>query len=184
MEIKISSQQIQIVLLVISWLVFIGLSIDAGGFISNAIYTFGFNSNLASHFWNGLDLSKLYQFDSGHFLVQTSLMSIVAVMKALLFYLIINTLQYKKLNFSKPFNEELKLFISKIAYLTLGLGLFSSYGAKYSKWLVSKQIPMPSIESLQLGGADVWLFMSVTLFVIIQIVKKGIEIQNENELTI
>jgi hypothetical protein len=30
----------------------------------------------------------------------------------------------------------------------------------------------------------VWLFMSVTLFVIAQIFKRGIEIQTENELTV
>jgi hypothetical protein len=43
---------------------------------------------------------------------------------------------------------------------------------------------MPAIESLRIGGADVWLFMGVTLLVIGQIYKKGIEIQTENELTV
>jgi hypothetical protein len=43
---------------------------------------------------------------------------------------------------------------------------------------------MPDIENMRLGGADVWLFMGVTLFVIAQIFKRGIEIQTENDLTI
>jgi hypothetical protein len=43
---------------------------------------------------------------------------------------------------------------------------------------------MPDIEHLRLGGADVWLFMGVTLFVIGHIFKRGIEIQSENELTV
>jgi len=43
---------------------------------------------------------------------------------------------------------------------------------------------MPDVQYLRLGGADVWLFMGVTLFVIAQIFKRGIEIQTENELTV
>jgi hypothetical protein len=43
---------------------------------------------------------------------------------------------------------------------------------------------MPDAESLHFGGADVWLFMGVTLFVIAQIFKRGIEIQAENDLTV
>jgi hypothetical protein len=35
-----------------------------------------------------------------------------------------------------------------------------------------------------MAGADVWLFMGVTLFVIAQIFRRGIEIQTENELTV
>jgi hypothetical protein len=37
---------------------------------------------------------------------------------------------------------------------------------------------------LHLGGADVWLFMGVILYIIAQIFKRGIEIQAENELTV
>lgn len=43
---------------------------------------------------------------------------------------------------------------------------------------------MPDIQSLNLDGSDVWLFMGLILLVIAQIFKKGIEIQTENELTI
>jgi hypothetical protein len=184
MEIKISEKQILIVLQIISWILFIGVSIDAGGFLSNTIYCIGFNSNLASHFWNKLDLSNLYQYDSGYFLVLTSLMCIVALMKVILFYLIVKILLYKKFDFSQPFNPILRRFISNIAYLAFGIGLFSAWGAKHSKWFISKGITLPNLESLQLSGADVWLFMSVILVVINQIIKKGIEIQTENELTI
>ena len=35
-----------------------------------------------------------------------------------------------------------------------------------------------------LEGADIWLFMGVTLLVIAQIFKRGIEIQDEHELTV
>jgi hypothetical protein len=43
---------------------------------------------------------------------------------------------------------------------------------------------MPDTQRLRLGGSDVWIFMSVILFVIAQIFRRGIEIQSENELTV
>jgi hypothetical protein len=43
---------------------------------------------------------------------------------------------------------------------------------------------MGDLQALHISGADVWLFMAVILFVIGQIVKRGIEIHAENELTI
>lgn len=66
----------------------------------------------------------------------------------------------------------------------MGIGLFAYAGANYADWLMRQGVTMPDIESLKLGGADVWLFMGIILLVIAQIFKKGIEIQTENELTV
>jgi len=49
---------------------------------------------------------------------------------------------------------------------------------------VNAGVKMPGIEHLRLAGADVWLFMGVILLVIAQIFRKGIEIQDENDLTV
>jgi Protein of unknown function (DUF2975) len=105
-------------------------------------------------------------------------------MKACIFYLIIKILHDKKLNMSQPFSREVRLFILKVSYLAFGIGLFTWWGVKYTEWLVNLGVKMPDTQHLRLGGADVWLFMSVTLFVIAQIFKRGIEIQTENELTV
>lgn len=85
---------------------------------------------------------------------------------------------------SQPFSREVGRFIFKLSYLTLLIGMFSLWGVRYAEWLVKQGVKMPDIQYLRLGGADVWLFMSVTLFVIAQIFKRGIEIQTENELTV
>ena len=184
MEIKISTKQILKILYVISWIIFVGVCIDAGGFISNTFYTLVINSGHAQYFWQGLDLSGLYKHDPGYFFAETLLMSIVAIMKALIFYLIIKILHDKKLNMSQPFNREVGRFIFRISYLALSTGLFSWWGVKYAEWFIKQGVKMPDIEYLGLGGADVWLFMGVTLLVIAQIFKRGIEIQSENELTV
>ncbi len=180
MEIKIGTKQGLKLLYILSWIIFTGVCIEAGGFIFNAIFT----PSAAKHLWQQVDLTSLYSYDSGYFLVVMSVMSIVAVMRALLFYLIVKILHDKKLDMLQPFSEAVGRFIFRVAYLALGIGLFSNCGANYTEWLVTQGVKMPDIEQLRLGGADVWLFMGVTLVVIGQIFKRGIEIQAENELTV
>lgn len=184
MEIKISTKQILNLLYVISWIIFVGVCIDAGGIISNSFYAMVLNPAGAQNFWQGVDLSDLYRYDAGHFLKQTMLMGIPAIMKAILFYLIIKILHDKRLDMAQPFNKEMGRFIFNISYLSLGIGLFSGWGVKNTEWLVKEGVKMPQIQYLHLSGADVWLFMSVVLFVIAQIFKRGIEIQSEHELTV
>ncbi len=153
--------------------------------LPSGTYTAEFINQDAVHkFWKDIDFSSLYSHDKGNFLVIVTLMSIVAIMKALMFFQIVNTLNFKKLNFSEPFSTELRRVIINIAYIVLAIGLFSKWGTNYIKWLNSKEIKMPNAMDLGFDGADVWLFMSIILFVIAQIFKRGIELQEENDLTI
>ena len=183
MELKITTQQLLKVLTIVAWIIFIGLCVEAGGVIFNTIFALFINPDNAKNFW-GIDLSNLYNYDMGHFLVVTLYMAITSVMKALMFYLIVRVSQEKNIDLMQPFNKKLVRLISNVAYLTIGIGIFSNMGVKYSEWLATKGIEMPTIDSLNLDGADVWLFMGVTLLVIAQIFKRGIEIQDEHELTV
>lgn len=184
MELKIGTKQILNILHVLSWIIFIGLCVEAGAVVVNIFITILVNPADAGKFWREIDLSGLYKYDPGHFLVMALFITIAAIMKAITFYLIVKFLYEKKLNLSQPFSSELKRFISGMSYLAFGIGLFSWWGGKYSEWLVQQGMQMPDVQYLRLGGADVWLFMSVILFVIAQILKRGIEIQSENELTV
>jgi Protein of unknown function (DUF2975) len=181
---KLSTKFILKILYVIAWVIFVGVCIEAGGFIFNAIFTMLLNPVGAKHFWQQVDLSDLYYHDRGYYIVETSLLCIVAVMKACMFYLIVKILHNKNLDMDKPFSKELGHFIFRIAYLSLLIGLFCLTGVKYAAWFIIQGVKMPDIEYLRMGGADVWLFMGVSLYVIAQIFKRGIEIQSENELTV
>jgi hypothetical protein len=169
---------------VVSWIIFIGVCIEAGGFIFNTFFTLFLNPAGANKFWTEVNLSELYYYNQSYYITVTSLMIIVAVMRALMFYIIVKIFYDKKLNLSQPFNETVRSFIFKIACLALGIGMFSFWGAKCTEGLVNQGVKMPDITYLRMGGADVWMFMGVTLLVITQILKKGIEIQNENDLTV
>ena len=168
---------------VVAWIIFIGLCIEAGGIIFNTVYAL-FKPIVAKYFWNKSDFSQLYAYDKGHFIVQLVLISIVTVMKAMVFYLIIKLFYDKKLNLTKPFNSTITGTVSNIAYLCAGAGLFSIWGTNYLNWIKEKGILMPDIHQLRIGSGDVWLFMAVVLIVIAEIFKKGIELQNENDLTV
>ena len=168
----------------LSWLIFIGVCVEAGGFIFNTFFTLLLDPVGAGKFWVEVNLSELYSFNQRDYVTVTTIMIIVAVMRALMFYFIVKIFHDKNFNLSQPFNEAVRQFILRIAYLASGIGLFSFWGANYTEGLVRQGVKMPELQYLRLGGADVWLFMGITLLIIAQIFKKGIELQNENDLTV
>ncbi len=184
MAIKITTKHLLLVLQVISWIIFIGLSIEAGGFIFSTIHAFFINPGEAKFNWANLDLTALYDYDTGHFLAMTSFISIAAILKATLFYIIIRVLNEQKLDLEDPFKPIIGRSVFNMAYVAIGIGLFSAWGSNYADHLEARGIAMPELQHLRLAGADVWLFMGVVLFVIALIFKRGIEIQSENDLTV
>ncbi|MDT4864083.1 hypothetical protein FQZ97_988290 [compost metagenome] len=75
-------------------------------------------------------------------------------------------------------------FVLLASSLSLGICFFCYYGLSYTTRLTAAGVTMPDLTALNLDGADVWLFMAVILFVIAQVIKRGVEIQEENELTV
>ena len=57
MEIKITTQQILKVLQILSWIIFIGLCIEAGGITVNTFITLFINPAGVENFWEGNELS-------------------------------------------------------------------------------------------------------------------------------
>jgi hypothetical protein len=169
---------------IITWLIFVGVSIDAGGVLSNTVYAIFIHADLSSHFWGYIDLSKLYDSDQASFVTLTSIMSIVTVLKAVLFYVILKIFNDKKIDLSNPFTQVLGKYIFGIAYCALGIGFFSNWGGDLYKWILSKNISIPMIQELKIGGADVWLLMGFVILVFAIIFNKGIELQSENDLTV
>lgn len=184
MEIKITSKQILMGLYILAWIIFIGLGIEAGGILFNTFYTLAINAEGAQNLWKKADLSALYTADQAQFVTISVLMCISAVLKAILFYVIIRTIHNKKIDLSQPFNPAMTRFISLLSWISIGIGIFSLWGSRNTHWMEAKQIAMPDIQLLGFGGADVWFLMGVTLIVIAQIFERGAEIQAENDLTI
>ena len=171
---------------VIAWIIFVGLCIDAGGLMVNTYVTLFVNPEASARFWGGMKLYPLYKFNQSHYVTFVSLLIIVAILKSILFYLIVNLFHKKKLNLSTPFNKTLGKHIFLLSYLAFGIGLFSGWGNNFSNWLmgISNGSISESVQVSTFEGADVWIFMGVILIIFALIFKKGIEIQSENEFTV
>ena len=169
---------------VLSWIIFVGVCIDAGGVLVHTILTSFINPARANIFWVGLDLSHVYAFNEVSYVTLTTLMSIVTILKAILFYIIIKIFHDKKLKLSQPFTMDFGRYISTIAYISLGIGLFSLWGSDLVSWLSEQHVMVPPIHKMKIGGADVWLFVFFILIIFAKIFKRGVEIQSENDLTV
>ncbi len=183
MEFRITTRQVLQLMLILSWILFIGLCIEAGLYMTHAIMTLA-SPGTVKQLWQEADLSALFNANQSHYFVLRTVQSIIAVLEALLFYQVVRLLQRKDLRFAQPFNMPVRRCINILTYIAFLIGLFSSGGVRFVEWLRNKGISMPDSHDLKLGGGDVWLLMAVILFVISQVFKRGIEIQTENELTV
>jgi hypothetical protein len=184
MVFTLSTKRILQLLLIVSWIIFVGLSIEAGGFLFNTIYSNFYQPLNANNFWNGVNLSSLYEYDRGFYAVFTGLVCIVAILKALMFYMIIKLLSKDEFLDQLPFNAWMKKLIQLISYISFGIALFSHWSIKYSKWFIQQGVQMPDLQELKLASGDVWLFLGIIMLIISQIINRGIELQKESDLTI
>lgn len=184
MEIKIPSKYIWAALQILTWIIFLGLCVEAGCYLFNTIFALFVNPESTLNYWDKANMAPLYYFNQSHFVAMTAVMIIVAILKAILFYLILKIFYDKSINLTTPFTTELQSFLTKLGYLAFGIGLFANCGQDFALWLSEQGVAMPSMEGMNVDGSDVWLFMAVILFVIVRIIKKGVSLQSENDLTI
>jgi len=168
------------VLHVLSWIAFIGLCIEAGALIFNFVYAL-FKPIASHNIYNGLDLSEMY---ANHFLQFIGVMSFVvalAILKAYLFYLVVKIFQ--KLNLVKPFDVEISKLIEKISFEAIAIAVVSLIAHQFTKRLIQTGYEVSHVEKYW-DNTAAFLMMAAILFIISQVFKKGIELQNENDLTV
>jgi len=85
-----------------------------------------------------------------------------------------------KLDLSKPFNPFVANKIKKISYITLSIG-FISYLVEE---MVEKFIQTGTNLNEYWDGSTAYILMGAVIYIIAVIFRKGIEIQNEVDLTI
>ena len=165
---------------IITWIIFVGLSIEAGALIVNFIFSL-YKPEVVHNLYQSLDLSEMYNRSKRAYFSMYSLILIIAILKAYLFYIVIRLVS--KLNLSKPFNSFVSEKISKISYYTFSIGLLSYIGSQSAKNLQHHGF---DIENLNQFWADsqAYILMAAIFYVIATIFSKGIELQNESDLTV
>ena len=163
-----------------SWIIFIGLSINAGGLIINFILSV-MNSELVGSLYQELDLSTLYEQSKRAFFGMYSFVLSVAILKAYLFYIVITLIQ--KIDLKRPFNDFVSIQITKISYYTFSIGIISYIARQSSKNLGKHGYELDNLGQFWVDS-QAFILMAAVIYLIAFIFKKGLEIQIENDLTV
>jgi hypothetical protein len=165
---------------VVCWLIFIGYCIQSGTLIFN--YLFSLFKPIATHNLHlGLDLSELYLKSKSIYTIIFAVIILISTLKAYLFYTALSL--FKTVNLTNPFSENVLIVITKITAITVSIGISSILSHEIGYRLAEKGFNLGVVERYWNDGGG-YLAMTAILFVISLIFKKGIELQNENDLTI
>ena len=158
-----------------SWLAFIGLMIKSGTILVTYLFSIG-NAEVSKDIFEGLNLFEY----RNHSFVQYSFIIfykiILFAVEAYIAFLVITLLQ--KLNIKQPFNVNVLQLMRRISYGIFYLWVVALIHNAHVQFLATRYH-----FEMKLFSSD-FIFLSGIIFIFAQIVKSGIEIQSENELTI
>jgi hypothetical protein len=165
---------------IVAWIIFVGLCIEAGGLIVNFVYSV-FKPEIVDRLYQKLDLSSLYQQSKWTYFGMYSFVIIISLLKAVLFYIVIVLLY--KFDLSKPFSNFVAKKISQISYYTFSIGILSLIARQTAKNLSKHGYEIDKLSQFWVDS-QAFILMAAVVYVIATIFKKGVEIQNENDLTV
>lgn len=167
-------------LYILAWLIFVGLSVEAGGLLVNFFFSL-YKPEFVENLYQTLDLTELYRDSSLSFFGIYSFIITISILKAFLFYIVIRLMH--KMNLSKPFSTFVARQISYISYFTLFIGLLSYIARQLSKNLMHHGFVTDGLDQFW-ADSQAFILMGAIIYIIATIFKKGVDIQNENDLTI
>lgn len=167
-------------LYIVAWLIFVGLSIEAGGLVVNFFFTL-YEPELIQNLYQKLDLTEMYKESSLAFFGIYSFILFISILKAYLFYIVIRLMH--KMDRSKPFSTFVTKQILQISYYTLSIGLLSYIARQLTKNLMHHGFVTSDLNQFW-ADSQAFILMGAVIYIIATIFKKGVDIQNENDLTV
>ena len=165
---------------IVAWIIFVGLCIEAGGLIVNLFFSI-YNPEFIPRLYQKLDLGEMYNRSKWAFFGMYSFALAISLLKAYLFYSVI--MLVSKLDLSKPFNSFVSTTITKISYTTFSIGILSYIALQTTKNLQHHDYVTDNLDQFW-ADSEAFILMAAVIYVIAAIFKKGVEIQNENDLTV
>lgn len=167
-------------LYIVAWLIFVGLSIEAGGLIVNLFFSL-FKPEFVQNLYQKLDLTQMYNDSKLVFFGVYSFILIISISRVCLVYTVIRLMH--KMDLSKPFSAFVGRQISLISYYTLSIGLLSYIARHLVKNLMHHGFVPDNINQFWVDS-EAFIFMGAVIYIIATIFKKGVDLQNENDLTV
>jgi hypothetical protein len=175
---KSKTEKILSVLLFLSWLGFVGYAITCGSqLISVAVSLI---NPAASRQIPGVaqNLSGLMQYNIRYYSLTMVFVIALSGMFAFLWYEVVTLLS--KLNIKSPFTVQVSKKLERIAYWLLCIWVVGFIGETYVAWIAKGMGTSLNIIKV----ANEFLFSAGIVYIISQVFKQGIEIQEENQQTI
>ncbi len=167
-------------LYVITWAIFVGLCIEAGALIVNFFFSL-YKPEIIQNLYQKLDLSEMYAQSKWAYYGMYSFILTISILKAYLFYVVI--MLVSKLNLSKPFSSYVANQITTISYFTLSIGLISYIARQTANNLQHHGFEIGILNQFW-ADSQAFILMAAVIYIIASIFRKGVEIQNENDLTV
>lgn len=165
---------------IIAWIIFIGLSIEAGALIVNFIFSI-YNPEIVPNLYEKLDLSPIYRINPWIFFGIYGFILAIAILKAHLFYQVIRLIS--KMDLAKPFSSFVASQITKISYYTLSIGLISFIARQIAQSMQHYGLETGMLTEFW-ADSQAYIVMAAVIYVIATIFSRGVELQNENDLTV
>jgi hypothetical protein len=165
---------------IVAWIIFVGLCIEAAALLVNFAFSI-FKPEVVHRLYQKLDLSNIYEYSQWAYFGVYSFILVISILKAYLFYIVITLLH--KLDLLKPFNTYVAGQITKISYYTLSIGLFSYMAREVTRGLQHDGIDIDKLGEFW-ADSQAYILMAAVIYVIATIISRGVEIQNENDLTV
>ena len=162
---------------VLFWIVFIGLGIETGALLTSFVATLIKGPDVIQYMYKDLNLSELQASNLVFYVNMASSMVLLSGLKAYMAYLVILILMSLKLE--KPFDPSVVRRVVRISHVAMGAGFLAIFMTGYSKWLVGRGYAIPH----QWDGGE-FLFLAGIIYIIANVLQKGVELQQENELTV
>ena len=176
---KTQTKTILVASKVLAFVGFIWYSILWGSQVLNLAASF-ISPEWAKHTYQiDLNIFSIREYSISFYTYAMCLIIAAFTLKAIIWYVVYELLS--KLKLQTPFSMEVEKKLERIAYLMLGVWIFSNiFWNIYSYYLTqSTGIKLPANNS-----GDEYLFLAGIIYIISQIFKRGIEIQEENDLTV
>ncbi len=177
----INSKVLIKILNVLTWAGFIGLCIKAGALLFSYWVSMYRNALGAKNLYMGLDLSQLKEYGNMEYSILVACIFLIIALQAILFYVLIKIFQ--KINLLSPFHETIGKYFLRLSFLSLAIAVLSKLTVGMCSKYFSEGLTMPHLME-HIGLGDAFLFFAGVLFFIAVLYKRGIELQNENDLTI
>ena len=176
---KTRTEKILIVLRILAFMGAIKYSIDCGAQLTNFAASF-INTDWAKRTYEvNLDIFNIREKSIAYYSYAMCLTIAVSALKATIWYVVYALLT--KLKLQTPFSMEVEKKFESIAFLLLAVWIVSAIFWKIYAYYLTQDtgIQLPANNT-----GDEYFFMAGIVYIISQIFKRGIEIEEENQLTV